>query len=132
MKTLKNNTNYPAGTINHPIFRSLDRLAIVVSDTEEALIIWRDRVGLTVLYSEEVDLGTIGLTHLDLGNTQRQLVQPLTPEHPIQAWLAKNGFGLRSTAGPSCRRSIRARRAIVPCFLARAPRTVCKSKFPKN
>ena len=80
--------------MNHPIFRSLDHLAIVVPDTEEALKIWRDRVGLTVLYSEEVNQGTIRLTHLDLGNTQLQLVQPLTPEHPLQAWLAKNGPGL--------------------------------------
>ena len=34
------------------------------------------------------------LTHLDLGNTQLQLVEPLTPGHPLQAWLAKNGAGL--------------------------------------
>ena len=37
---------------------------------------------------------TVRLTHLDLGNTQLQLVQPLTPDHPLQAWLAKNGPGL--------------------------------------
>ena len=34
------------------------------------------------------------LTHLDLGNTHLQLVEPLTPDHPLQAWLAKNGPGL--------------------------------------
>jgi len=80
--------------MNHPIFRSLDHLAIVVPDTDEALKIWRDRVGLTVLYSEVVNGGSIRLTHLDLGNTHLQLVQPLAPDHPLQAWLAKNGPGL--------------------------------------
>ena len=80
--------------MNHPVFRSLDHVAIVVPDTEEALKIWRDRVGLTVLYSEVVNNGTIRLTHLDLGNTHLQLVQPLASDHPLQAWLTKNGAGL--------------------------------------
>lgn len=94
MTTPNNFTNYPAGTMNHPIFQSLDHLAIVVHDTDEALRIWRDRVGLTVLYSEVVNHGAIRLTHLDLGNTHLQLVQPLVPDHPLQAWLSKNGPGL--------------------------------------
>jgi methylmalonyl-CoA/ethylmalonyl-CoA epimerase len=80
--------------MNHPVFRSLDHVAIVVPDTEEALKIWRDRVGLTVLFSEVVNNGAIRLTHLDLGNTHLQLVQPLVPDHPLQAWVAKNGPGL--------------------------------------
>ena len=80
--------------MDHPIFRSLDHVAIVVPDTDEALKIWRDRVGLTVLYSEVVNNGALKLTHLDLGNTQLQLVQPLQEGHPLQAWLDKNGAGL--------------------------------------
>ena len=80
--------------MDHPTFRSLDHLAIVVDDTEEALKIWRDRVGLKVLFSEEVNEGTIRLTHLDLGNTHLQLVQPLNEDHPLATWLAKNGPGL--------------------------------------
>jgi methylmalonyl-CoA/ethylmalonyl-CoA epimerase len=80
--------------MDHPVFRSLDHVAIVVPDTEAALAIWRDRVGLTVLYSEVVNDGAIRLTHLDLGNTHLQLVEPLSPDHPLRAWVAKNGAGL--------------------------------------
>ena len=80
--------------MQHPIFRSLDHLAIVVKDTEEALKIWRDKVGLKVLFSEDVNDNTIRLTHLDLGNTQLQLVEPLTEEHPLQDWLREHGSGL--------------------------------------
>ena len=76
------------------MFQGLDHLAIAVPDTEEALQLWRDRFGFPVLYSEVVNDGTVRLTHLDLGNTHLQLVQPLTPDHPLQAWLAKNGPGL--------------------------------------
>ena len=74
--------------------QGLDHLAIAVPDTEAALKIWRDAFGFLVLYTEVVNHDTVRLTHLDLGNTQLQLVQPLTPDHPLQAWLAKNGPGL--------------------------------------
>jgi methylmalonyl-CoA/ethylmalonyl-CoA epimerase len=74
--------------------QGLDHLAIAVPDTEAALKIWRDTMGFPFLYSEVVNGGTVRLTHLDLGNTQLQLVEPLTPDHPLQAWLAKNGPGL--------------------------------------
>jgi methylmalonyl-CoA/ethylmalonyl-CoA epimerase len=80
--------------MDHPVFRSLDHVAIVVPDTEAALEIWRDRVGLKVLYSEVVNNGALRLTHLDLGNTHLQLVQPLKADHPLQSWVAKNGPGL--------------------------------------
>jgi methylmalonyl-CoA/ethylmalonyl-CoA epimerase len=75
-------------------FQGLDHLAIVVPDTEAALKVWRDQLGFPLLYSEIVNGGTVRLTHLDLGNTHLQLVQPLTPDHPLQAWLARNGIGL--------------------------------------
>jgi len=74
--------------------QGLDHLAIAVPDTEAALTLWRDTFGFKVLYSEDVNGGTVRLTHLDLGNTQLQLVQPLTLDHPLQGWLAKNGPGL--------------------------------------
>lgn len=75
-------------------YQGLDHLAIAVPDTQEALKTWRDQLGFPVLYSEDVNNNTVRLTHLDLGNTQLQLVEPLTPDHPLQAWLAENGPGL--------------------------------------
>jgi methylmalonyl-CoA/ethylmalonyl-CoA epimerase len=77
--------------MNH---QGLDHLAIVVPDTEAALQLWRDTFGLPVLYSEDVNDGTVRLTHLDLGNTHLQLVEPLTPNHPLHEWLVQNGPGL--------------------------------------
>ncbi len=81
-----------AGEMN--MFKGLDHLAIAVASTEEALKIWRDRFGFSVLFSEKVAGGATRLTHLDLGNTQLQLVEPLTPDHPLRAWLAQHGPGL--------------------------------------
>jgi catechol 2,3-dioxygenase-like lactoylglutathione lyase family enzyme len=56
--------------MNH---QGLDHLAIAVPDTEAALKLWRDTFGFKVLYTEDVNGGTVRLTHLDLGNTQLQL-----------------------------------------------------------
>jgi methylmalonyl-CoA/ethylmalonyl-CoA epimerase len=74
--------------------QGLDHLAIAVPDTDAALKIWRDQFGFPLLYSEVVNGGTVRLTHLDLGNTHLQLVEPLMADHPLQAWLTKNGPGL--------------------------------------
>jgi methylmalonyl-CoA/ethylmalonyl-CoA epimerase len=72
-------------------FLGLDHFAIVVPDTDEALKLWRDKLRFPLLYSEVVNNGAVRLTHLDLGNTHLQLVEPLTPDHPLRAWLTKNG-----------------------------------------
>jgi methylmalonyl-CoA/ethylmalonyl-CoA epimerase len=84
----------PARVSRVPGFQGLDHLAMVVPDTEAALKVWRDQLGFPLLYSEVVNGGTVRLTHLDLGNSHLQLVQPLTADHPLQAWLARNGPGL--------------------------------------
>lgn len=75
-------------------FQGLDHLAIAVPNTDEALKIWRDQFGFTVLYSEIVNQDTVRLTHLDLGNTHLQLVEPLVRVHPLHGWLAQHGPGL--------------------------------------
>ncbi len=77
--------------MNH---QGLDHLAIAVHSTDEALKLWRDRLGFAVVCSEVVNGGIVRLTHLDLGNTHLQLVEPLTPAHPLQDWLRKHGPGL--------------------------------------
>lgn len=76
------------------MFNGLDHIAIAVSDTQQALSVWRDKLGFPVLYSQVVNEGTVRLTHLDLGNAQLQLVEPLTREHPLRSWLEKHGDGL--------------------------------------
>jgi methylmalonyl-CoA/ethylmalonyl-CoA epimerase len=84
--------SYPSSTI--PGFTGLDHLAIVVPDTKAALELWRDTFGFPVLFTEDVNDGTVRLTHLDLGNAHLQLVEPLVPDHPLNTWLAANGPGL--------------------------------------
>jgi methylmalonyl-CoA/ethylmalonyl-CoA epimerase len=71
--------------------QGLDHLAIVVPSTDEALKLWRDQLGFPLVCSEVVNGGVVRLTHLDLGNTHLQLVEPLTADHPLREWLTRNG-----------------------------------------
>jgi len=76
------------------MFKQLDHLAIVVRNTEESLKFYRDVLGLPVLFSQDLPDAPVKLTHLDMGNTHLQLVEPLTDDHPLQTWLDEHGEGL--------------------------------------
>ena len=42
--------------------QGLDHIAIVVPSADKALEVWRDKLGLSLLYSEVVNDGTVRLT----------------------------------------------------------------------
>ena len=76
------------------MFKKLDHIAIAVRNTENSLKLYHDTMGLPLLHSEVLDGPGVRLTHLDKGNLQLQLVEPLSPEHPISAFLDEHGEGL--------------------------------------
>lgn len=76
------------------MFQKLDHIAIAVRNTEIALQFYRDTLRLPVLVSEVLPGPGVRLTHLDMGNVQLQLVEPLDPEHPIAKFLDERGEGL--------------------------------------
>ena len=85
-------------------FNGLDHLAIAVPDTEEALKIWQHKLGFRLLYSEKVNNNSVLLTHLDLGNSQLQLVQPLVPDSPLSQSYKREGRSPATllSAGKQC------------------------------
>jgi len=74
--------------------RRLDHVAVVVRDTELALRYFRDRLGLAVASSEELESPRVRLTYLDAGNAYIQLLEPLEPGEALARWLDENGEGL--------------------------------------
>jgi len=71
--------------------KQLDHVAIVVKNTNEALKLYRDTLGLAVKFSEVLPDQPVRLTHLDMGAADLQLVEPLTNDHPLQQALAERG-----------------------------------------
>lgn len=76
------------------MFERIDHIAIVVEDTERALAFYRDKLGLPLLFSEQMQDQGVQLTHLDMGGCHLQLVQPLVDDHPLKAYLQEHGEGL--------------------------------------
>ena len=65
------------------VIRRLDHVAVVVTDTEAALLHFRDVLGLEVVLVDTPPEVPVKLTYLDLGNTWLQLVEPLDPNHSL-------------------------------------------------
>jgi methylmalonyl-CoA/ethylmalonyl-CoA epimerase len=78
--------------------RRLDHVAVVVRDTEAALLTYRDRLGLRVVHTEVQEGARVRLTYLDCGNAFIQLVEPLDSESSLGCWLEENGEGLHHIA----------------------------------
>ena len=76
------------------MFKTLDHVAIAVRDTDEALKLYRDKLGLKVVFQQEHPDQPLLMTHLDMGGAQLQLIQPLADDHPVMAWLDAHGEGL--------------------------------------
>lgn len=76
------------------LFNGLDHIAIVVRNTEAALTLYRDMLGFAVLFSEVLEEQGVRLTHLDLGNANLQLVEPLNTDHALSKFLDEHGEGL--------------------------------------
>lgn len=72
--------------------RRLDHVAILVRSTSEALLDFRDRLGLEVVHVEEQP--SVRLTYLDCGNTYLQLIEPLDATSELARSLQSNGEGL--------------------------------------
>lgn len=76
------------------MFKKLDHIAIAVKNTEEALEFYQKTLGLPLLLSEVLDKVGVRLTHLDMGNVQLQLVEPLHDLHPIAQFIEERGEGM--------------------------------------
>jgi methylmalonyl-CoA/ethylmalonyl-CoA epimerase len=76
------------------LLRRLDHVAVVVRDTESALVYYSGKLGLSVASSEEIASPHVRLTYLDVGNAYLQLVEPLDEQSPIARWLDEHGEGL--------------------------------------
>jgi len=76
------------------MFNKLDHIAIVVKDIDSALKFWEETMGAAIAADEIVANNSIRLTHLDTGDCQVQLVQPLKGDHAIFQWMEANGEGL--------------------------------------
>ena len=71
--------------------KQLDHIAILVKNTDEALKFYQETLGLEFKLSEIIEEVGVRLTHLDMGNLDLQLVEPLSEDHPLAKQLSERG-----------------------------------------
>ena len=76
--------------------KRIDHIAIVVQDVDEALTVYRDVLGLPVqLISEEpAEKVKIAFMPMPEGNSEIELIEPITDDSGVAKYLAKRGEGM--------------------------------------
>lgn len=71
----------------------LNHVAIVVPDLAKAAALYRDTLGARVSAPQVLAAHGVTVVFVDLGNSKVELLEPLGPESPVSAFLARNSSG---------------------------------------
>jgi methylmalonyl-CoA epimerase len=74
--------------------KKIDHIAIVVEDLDRALGVYRDALGLTVTGVREMPEQDVRMAFLPSGDSEIELLEPLSADSGIGKYLAKRGEGL--------------------------------------
>lgn len=74
--------------------QSLDHIAVVVRDIDEALEFYQDALGLEIVERRMVSNEAVEVASLSMGNVALELVRPLSGESGVGRFLRKYGEGL--------------------------------------
>lgn len=72
----------------------INHVAIVVEDLEEALVFWRDSLGLQLSHVEDVPDQDSLVAFLPIGQAEVELVKPTSDESGVARYLEKRGPGI--------------------------------------
>jgi methylmalonyl-CoA/ethylmalonyl-CoA epimerase len=76
----------------------VDHIGIATHQIDEALILWRDVLGLEIVSTEEVTEQGVRVTMLPIGESRIELLEPLSADSPVGKFLAKRGPGIHHVA----------------------------------
>ncbi len=76
----------------------IDHLGIAVKSLDEALLFYRDQLGLEVSLRETVELEMVNVAMLPLGEPRIELLEPTAADSVIGKFLEKRGEGLHHVA----------------------------------
>ena len=76
----------------------VDHIGIDTRQLDEALTFWRDALGLQVTSTEEVTEQGVRVAMLPIGESQIELLEPLSPNSPVGKFLEKRGPGIHHVA----------------------------------
>lgn len=74
--------------------KKINHIAIVVENIEDALVFWRDQLGLDVDHVEEVPSQASKVAFMPVGEGEVELVEPTEKETGLGKYLQKRGEGM--------------------------------------
>lgn len=76
----------------------IDHIGIAVKSLEDSLVFYRDLLGLSEEGREEVTEQQVRVSFLPLGESKVELLEPTTPESPVEKFIQTRGEGIHHVA----------------------------------
>lgn len=76
----------------------IEHIGIATRSLDEALLFWRDALGLEVTHTEVVEEQGVRVAMLPVGEPRVELLEPTHDESPVAKFLAKRGAGIHHVA----------------------------------
>jgi methylmalonyl-CoA epimerase len=80
------------------VFGRIDHIGVAVEDLDEAVELYRDRLGMTLQHRETVEQQGVEAVLLGVGESHVELLRPLGPDTAVGRFLNRNGPGLHHVA----------------------------------
>jgi methylmalonyl-CoA/ethylmalonyl-CoA epimerase len=80
------------------LFGAIDHIGVAVEDLEEAIHLYRDRLGMPEQHRETVEEQGVEAVLLEIGDGHVELLAPLSSETPVGRFLERQGPGMHHVA----------------------------------
>jgi methylmalonyl-CoA/ethylmalonyl-CoA epimerase len=80
------------------MFGSIDHIGVVVEDVDDALELYRDRLGMREVHRETLEEQGVEAVLLEVGDGYVELIAPTDPQSGVARFLEKRGPGLHHIA----------------------------------
>jgi len=80
------------------VFGQIDHIGVAVEDLDDAVVLYRERFGMTEQHRETVEEQGVEAVLLEVGDGHVELLRPLGPETPLGRFLTRSGPGLHHVA----------------------------------
>ncbi len=76
------------------MLKKIHHVGVVVPNLEQAMSLWRDLLGLRLTKSQTVQDQGVKAALLQVGESEIELLEPLSPDNGVGKFLARRGGGL--------------------------------------
>ncbi len=80
------------------MFGRIDHIGVAVEDLDEAIALYRERLGMELEHRETVEEQGVEAVLLGVGESHVELLRPLGPDTAVGKFLAREGPGLHHVA----------------------------------